>query len=91
MKSPKQPAPTSEEIALRKRQTEDLARLDDEENRRIKGLVRGRLGAGSLLSGRRSGGSGGSGGGAAAPATASTSGRGSSSLMVAGLRAAMRA
>lgn len=85
MHRPKQPAPTSEEIALRKRQTEDLARLDDEENRRIKGLVRGRLGAGSLLSGRRSGGSG----GAAAPAAASTSGRGSSSLMVAGLRAAM--
>lgn len=55
MKKAKAPAPTAEENLLRKRQTEELARLDDEENTRMKRLVRGRLGASSLL-GRRSSG-----------------------------------
>lgn len=54
MKSPKAPAPTAEETVMRQRQVGELARLDDEENTRMKRLVRGRLGAGSLLGGRRS-------------------------------------
>lgn len=58
MKKPKAPQATTEEKLLRSRQVEELARLDEEENRRVKGLVRGRMGAGSLLSGRRSGGRG---------------------------------
>lgn len=67
---PKQAAPTQEEVYLRQRQTEDLAKLDEEENRRLKGLTRMRLGGRSLLGGaarstsRGSGGSAGGGGGA---------------------------
>jgi hypothetical protein len=54
------------EIRMRHRQAEEMARLDEEENRRIKGLARSRLGSRSLLgavrvsgssSGGRSGGS----------------------------------
>lgn len=55
MKRPKAPAPTAQEVQMRDRQAVELARLDDEENTRVKRLIRGRLGAGSLL-GRRSGG-----------------------------------
>lgn len=51
MKKPKAPAPTTEELAMRRRQTEELARLDEEENRRVKGLSRMRLGSRSLLGG----------------------------------------
>lgn len=54
MKRPKAPQPTAEENVLRQRQVDELTRLDDEENTRVKRLARGRLGAGSLLS-RRSG------------------------------------
>lgn len=56
MKSPKAPQPTQSEIQLEKRQTEEMARLDEEENRRVKGLVRRRLGGKSLIgSGRAAG------------------------------------
>lgn len=48
---PKAQAPTTEERAMRRRQTEELARLDDEENRRVKALARQRLGTRSLLGG----------------------------------------
>lgn len=54
MKKPKAQPETTEEKVMRSRQVEELARLDDEENTRVKRLVRGRLGAGSMLSGRRS-------------------------------------
>lgn len=36
----KAPEPTTEEVALRARQMEDLSKLDEEENRRIKGILR---------------------------------------------------
>lgn len=52
---PDKPAAKAD-TTLRDRQMIEMARLDDEENTRLKRLVRGRLGAGSLL-GRRSGGS----------------------------------
>lgn len=51
MKSPKAPKPTADEIRLRDRQRSDMARLDDEENVRLKRLVRGRTGQRGLLSG----------------------------------------
>lgn len=53
--------PPPQDTTLRDRQVTELARLDDEENTRLKRLVRGRLGPGSLLS-RRSGGRSESGG-----------------------------
>ena len=46
---PKRPKPTSEELVMRQRQTEQLARLDEEENRRLKSMTRMRLGGRSLL------------------------------------------
>jgi len=51
MKSPKTPKPTAEETKMRQRQVEDTARLDDEENVRLKRIARGRSGGRSLLSG----------------------------------------
>jgi len=54
MRTPKAPAPSREQEVLQQRQTTELARLDEEENRRIKALTRARIGAGSLLSARRS-------------------------------------
>ena len=51
MKSPKAPKPTADEIRMRDRQRSDLARLDDEQNVRLKRLVRGRTGQRGLLSG----------------------------------------
>lgn len=52
MRKPKAPQPSNEEVVLRQRQIEELARLDEEENTRVKRLVRGRLGSSTLL-GRR--------------------------------------
>lgn len=84
MKRPKQAPPTTEETVMRTRQVEELVRLDEEENTRVKRLVRGRVGAGSMLSARRgaaatagggSGGVGGGGGGGGSTGGAS-SGRG---------------
>ena len=51
MKSPKAPKPTAEDVKMRQRQTEDLANLDNEQNVRLKRLVRARAGGRSLLSG----------------------------------------
>lgn len=51
MKSPKAPKPTADEIRMRDRQRSDMARLDDEQNVRLKRLVRGRTGQRGLLSG----------------------------------------
>lgn len=51
MKKPKAPKPTAEETIMRNRQTQELARLDEEENRRKRSIMRGRLGMRSLLSG----------------------------------------
>lgn len=48
---PKAQQPTTEERAMRRRQSEEVARLDDEENRRVKALARQRLGTRSLLGG----------------------------------------
>jgi hypothetical protein len=53
MHSPKIPGPTAEETRLRASQVDELARLDDQENMRVKRLTRGRTG-GTLL-GARSG------------------------------------
>jgi len=39
--TPEMPGPTDEETSLRNRQAVDLAKLDDEENRRIKSLFAG--------------------------------------------------
>lgn len=47
--SPKAPKPTAEEKLMRRRQAEELTRLDEEENRRVKSMTRMRLGARSLL------------------------------------------
>ena len=77
MKKPKAPKEPADSLALRARQIADLAKLDEEENRRIKALFRGRSGgrafrsagggAGSAVSAARGSGgggySGGSGGG----------------------------
>jgi hypothetical protein len=60
MHKPKAAAPTTEETVLRQRQVDELARLDDEENRRLKVLVRGR--SSNALTSRRSAGGRGSGG-----------------------------
>ena len=60
---PKAPKPTAEETLMRQRQVEQLAKLDEEENRRLKGLLRMRLGGRGLLGGaarRRGGGAHGS-------------------------------
>ena len=56
MHTPKIPGPTAEETRLRASQVDQLAQLDDDENKRVKRLTRARLGASSLL-GRRAGGS----------------------------------
>lgn len=76
MKKPKMPAPTEAEIRMRQMQSEELARLDEEENVRLKRLLRSRGGSRSLIRGRaltlggvsRAGG-GSLGGGAAIPST----------------------
>lgn len=47
---PEPPGPTDAERALQGRQREELAKLDDEENTRIKRGLRGQLGARRLLS-----------------------------------------
>jgi len=49
--SPKVPPPTQEEQYLRKRNTNELDRLDRLENARKKALLRGRLGIQQLLTG----------------------------------------
>lgn len=56
MKSPssKPPPDTTEEIALRQRQVGELSKLNDEENKRIKGLLRAQS-SGRLFSSRGGG------------------------------------
>jgi hypothetical protein len=54
MKSPKTPKPSASEEALRQRQREDLARLDEEENVRIKGMLRSAGGRKLFRGARRS-------------------------------------
>lgn len=44
MKKPKKPKEPRDAIALRQRQIQELAKLDEEENRRIKAMFRGRQG-----------------------------------------------
>lgn len=72
---PKQQPPSAEEKALRQRQVNELARLDEEENRRIKRLSRS-IGGRSLL---RGGFNVPVGQGAGRPSAASSGGAGSSS------------
>lgn len=50
MKSPKAPKPTEAEIQLQNRQREDTARLDEEENLRLKRGQRARLGGRAVRS-----------------------------------------
>lgn len=50
MKKPKAPKPTEAEIQLQNRQREDIARLDDEENIRLKRGQRARLGGRAVRS-----------------------------------------
>jgi hypothetical protein len=64
--NPKAPEPTDAEVQLQNRQKEELARLDDDENVRIKRGLRGRLGTRMLSSRRTSSRSSMLGGGAAA-------------------------
>lgn len=54
MKGPQMPGATAAEKALEGRQREELAKLDDEENTRIKRGLRGQLGSRRLLSSVRS-------------------------------------
>lgn len=79
MKKPKKPKESQADIALRARQIMDLTKLDEEENRRIKAMFRGRQGgrafrsagssktagnsAGAAFGGGSAGGSRGGGGG----------------------------
>lgn len=51
----KPPEPTAAETALENRQREEIARLDDEENVRLKRGLRGRLGTRMLASRRTAG------------------------------------
>ena len=55
MKKPKTPKEPADAVALRARQIADLAKLDEEENRRIKALFRGRSGGRAFRSSGRSG------------------------------------
>lgn len=63
---PKKPKKTGEEVAAEMRQRVALDRETEEEERRLRALSRGRLGASSLLTGLP--------GGPAGPATSGTSG-----------------
>lgn len=76
MHSPKAPAPTRDEQLMRTRQVEELTRLDEEENRRLKGLTRSRLGGRSLLSGRGSSSGGSKASGKTATAAGASGGSG---------------
>lgn len=50
MKTPKPPKPTEAEVQLQNRQREDMARLDEEENLRLKRGQRSRLGGRAVRS-----------------------------------------
>src|SRR5262245_9955827 len=68
--APEPPEESEAEKQMRSRQLETLAQLDEDENRRVKGLSRMRLGGRGLLGGSmRKRASTGSGSGAAAPSS----------------------
>src|SRR5688572_16067507 len=73
---PEAPKPTEAEVALESRQREELSKLDDEENVRIKRGTRGRLGTRMLASRRASPRSSMLGGGASTSAGGSSGGEG---------------
>lgn len=53
LEKPQMPGETAEETALRGRQREELAKLDEETNRRIKSVMLGRQGGGMFRGARR--------------------------------------
>lgn len=65
LKGPQAPGPTAAETKLQQRQQEEIARLDDQENIRIKRGQRGQLGSRRLLSSQRRGTTGGGAGSSA--------------------------
>lgn len=72
--SPEMPGETPEERSMRNRQAETLAKLDEDENRRIKGIMQGTLGTRLLRNARSTAKSSGVSGAAASASSGSSGG-----------------